>query len=176
MTDRTPATKPEAQLATYFAKYEPARAKLGKALRAKLRARLPGFFEIVYVYENQDALVISYSPTEQGYEGLCGIALYPDSVKLFFGQGARLSKSDPHKLLQGSGKTVRHVVLASAADFDRAEIEALVAAALKLAKLTPDPKAKGAVIIKAEAQKQRASRAKLAARPAAASRKAKARR
>ena len=101
----------EAQLASFFAKYEPAIAKVGKGLRAKLRARLPGLFEIVYVYENQNSLVISYSPTERGSDGLCGIALYPDCVKLFFGQGAQLSKSDPNKLLQGSGKTVRHVVL-----------------------------------------------------------------
>ena len=42
-------TNPETQLASYFAKYEPAMAKLGKALRAKLRARLPGLSEIVYV-------------------------------------------------------------------------------------------------------------------------------
>jgi len=152
-------TNAETQLASFFAKYEPAMAKLGKALRAKLRARLPGLFEIVYVYENQSALVISYSPTEHGHEGLCGIALYPREVKLFFGQGASLSKSDPNKLLQGRGKTVRHVVLSSVADFDRAEIEVLMAAALKLAKLRLDASAKGSVIIKAEAQKQRARRA-----------------
>jgi len=34
-------TNAETQLASYFAKYEPAIAKLGKALRGKLRARLP---------------------------------------------------------------------------------------------------------------------------------------
>ena len=169
-------TNAETQLASFFAKYEPAIAKLGKALRAKLRDRLPGLFEIVYVYENQDSLVISYSPTENGYEGLCGISVYPSCVKLFFGQGARLSKSDPNKLLQGSGKTVRHVVLNSVADFDRAEIEVLMAAALKLAKLRPDASAKGSVIIKAEAQKQRARRATKAARPASTRRTAKARR
>jgi hypothetical protein len=167
-------TNAEAQLADYFAKYEPAIAKLGKALRAKLRARLPGLFEIVYVYENQDALVISYSPTEHGYGGVCSIALYPSEVKLHFGQGAQLSKSDPNKLLQGRGKTVRHVVLTSVADFDRAEIEALMAAALKLAKVRLDAGAKGAVIIKAEAQKQRARRATKAARPASARRTKKA--
>jgi hypothetical protein len=176
MIDETRVTNPEAQLASFYAKYEPPIAKLGKALRAKLRDRLPGLFEIVYVYENQDALVISYSPTENGYEGLCGISLYPSRAQLFFGQGAQLSKSDPNKLLQGSGKTVRHVVLNSVADFERAEIEALMAAALKLAKVRPDAKAKGSVIIKAEAQKQRARRTKKAARPAATRRKAKARR
>jgi hypothetical protein len=35
-------TTAEAQLASFFAKYEPPIAKLGKALRRKLRARLPG--------------------------------------------------------------------------------------------------------------------------------------
>ena len=149
---------PETQLESYFAKYEPVIARLGKALRAKLRDRLPGLNEIVYVYENQNSLVISYSPTERGSDGLCGLALYPEKVNLFFGQGALLSKSDPSQLLQGSGKTVRHVVLKAVADFDRPEIEALMAAALKLAKLRLDPSAKGSVIVKAEEQKQRARR------------------
>jgi hypothetical protein len=140
-------------------------AKLGKALRAKLRARLPGLFEIVYMYESQSALVISYSPTERGYEGVCSISVYPRLVKLGFGKGAQLSKSDLNRLLQGQGKTVRYVELNSVADFDRAEIEALIADAVKLAKLRLDPNANGAVIIKAEAQKQRARRATKAARP-----------
>ena len=169
-------TDAETQIASYFARYDPAMADLGTALRAKLRARLPGLSEIVYVYENQNALVISYSPTEHGYEGLCSIALYPDRVNLFFAQGAQLSKSDPSKLLQGRGKTVRHVVMNRVTDFDRAEIQALMAAALKLAKLRLDASAKSSVIIKAEAQKQRARRAKKAARPASTRRTAKARR
>lgn len=175
MVDEKHATNAETQLASYFAKYKPAIVKLGKALRAKLRDRLPGLFEIVYVYENQNALVISYSPTEHGYEGLCGLSVYPDCVKLFFGQGALLSKSDPNKLLQGRAG-VRHVVLNSVADFERAEIEVLMAAALKLAKVRLDANAKGSVIIKAEEQKQRALRTTKAARPASTHRTAKDRR
>jgi len=157
-------TNAETQLAGYFAKYEPAMAKLGKALRAKLRARLPGLSEIVYVYESQNALVISYSPTERGYEAVCSISVYPRLVKLGFGKGAELSESDPNRLLQGQGRTARYVELNSVADFDRAEIEALIADAVKLAKLSLDPNAKGAVIVKAE--EQRARRATKAARPA----------
>jgi len=164
-------TDPETQLAGFFAKYEPAMAKLGKALRAKLQARLPGLFEIVYMYENQNALVISYSPTERGYEGVCTISVYPDVVKLGFGRGAELSKSDPNKLLRGQGKTVRYAEMDSVADFERPEIEALIAAAVKLAKLSFDPDAKGAMIIKAEEQKQRARGATEAARPAPTLRK-----
>ena len=145
MSDEERVTNAETQLAGYFAKYEPAMAKLGKALRAKLRDRLPGLFEIVYVYESQNALVISYSPTENGYEGLCSIALYPSGVTLFFAQGALLSRSDPNKLLRGR------------------------------AKVRPEASAKGSVIIRAEAQKQRAARKK-AARPASTRRTARARR
>jgi hypothetical protein len=169
-------TDPETQLAGFFARYEPAIAGLGKAVRARLRDRLPGLLELVYLYENQNALVISYSPTESGPDGLCAIGLYPECVKLFFGQGASLSKSDPSKLLQGGGKTVRHVVLDSLAGFDRAEIEALLAAAVKLAKVRLDASAKGSTIIKAAAQKQRARRAKKAAAKATPRRAANARR
>lgn len=151
-------TAAEAQLESYFARYEPAKAKLGKALRAKMRARLPGLHEIVYVYENQNALVISYSPTENGYEGVSSIALYPSEAKLFFSQGAKLSAADPKKLLKGSSG-VRHIVMHAVADFDRPEIEALFVAALGLAKLNLDPRAKGSVIIRAESQKKRAGRA-----------------
>jgi hypothetical protein len=126
------------------------------------------------VYENQNALVISYSPTENGYEGLFSLGLYPQEVKLFFAQGTLLTKADPGKLLKGTAR-VRHVVMNTAADFDRAEIQALVTAALKLAKLSLEANAKGSVIIKAEAQKERARRAKTAARPAPARRTAKTR-
>jgi hypothetical protein len=150
-------TNAETQLAGFFAKYEPAMAVLGKALRAKLRARLPGLSEVVYVYENQDALVISYSPTGKGYDGLCSIALYPGKAHLYFTHGAKLAKADPNKLLQGRGAGVRHIVLNTVADFDRPQIEVLMAAALKLAKLRLDANAKGSVIIKAEAQKRRAA-------------------
>lgn len=169
-------TDPETQLAGHFAKYEPATAKLGKALRAKLRARLPGLHEIVYMYENQNALVISYSPTEKGYAGVCSISVRPDAVALYFTQGALLAKSDPGKLLQGRGPGVRHVVINSAADYDRPEIEALMAAALKLANVSLEKGAKGSVISRAESQKQRARRAAKAERPASAPRAAKSRR
>lgn len=158
-TSRAPgAANPEAQLASYFAEYEPAVARLGKALRAKLRRRLPG-----YVYVGRNALVISYSPTGQGYGGVCSLWLDPGEAKLYFARGAQLAKADPNRLLQGRAG-VRHVVMNAAADFDRPEIEVLIAAALELAKVRLDTGAQGGVIIRAEAQKQRASRAKRTAR------------
>ncbi len=91
------------QLAGLFAKCAPPIARLGKALRTKLRARLPGLTEVVYWYERQQSLVIAYSPTAQGYAAVCTLALDPEQVKLFFAGGPRLTKADPRKLLQGGG-------------------------------------------------------------------------
>lgn len=162
MSDKERTTNAEARLASCFAKYEPAPAKLGKALRTKLRARLPGLSEIVYLYERQESLVISYSPTENGYEGVVTLSLQPDVVKLFFSGGPQLSKADPKKLLQGSGAKVRYVVLEKAADLDRPEIEALMEFALELARVRPAAGTQGALIVRAEEQKQRATRAKQA--------------
>ncbi|MCB9833073.1 MAG: hypothetical protein H6807_11430 [Planctomycetes bacterium] len=126
-------TEPETILEERFANYEPALATLGKALRAKLRARLPGLHEIVYVYENQGALVVAYSPSERGIDGLCSFKLEPGRLRLYFGKGAQLAKADPGRLLQGRGKTVRHLEIMSMADFERPEVEVLMVAALELA-------------------------------------------
>ncbi len=53
---------------------------------------------------------------------------------------------------------MRHVDLTAAADLDRPEIEALVVAALTLAKLQLDPNRIGMTIIKADEQKRRTTR------------------
>lgn len=163
-------TDAETQLAGFFAQFAPAIARLGKALRARLQARLPGLAEVVYFYAGQGSLVISYSPTGRGYDAVCTLSLQPQEVRLYFARGPQLAKADPGRLLQGSGKMVRFVLLRAAADLDRAEIEALMVAALDLAKVTPVAGSKGAVIVKAEEQRQRAVRAKKAAKPAKAKR------
>ena len=128
----------------------------------------PGFNEIVYVYESQGSLVISYSASENGYEAVVSLALYEAEVKLFLAHGPELAAFDPKKLLQGSGKLVRYVELKSAADLERAEIETLIAAALKLSNVQPNAKAQRSLILKADSQKKRAAAAKKPTTPAAA--------
>lgn len=118
---------------------------------------MPGLFELVYFYERQQALLLSYSPTEAGSAGVSALGLYPGSVRLFFSGGDRLE--DPHGLLQGQAKTVRFVVMNSAAEFDRPELEALMRAALSLAKVRVRPGVEGETLLRAESQKQRARRA-----------------
>ena len=85
---------PASQLASLFAQYEPATAKLAKALRRHLRQRLPGLFELVYRYESRDSLVISYSPSTTGGEAVCALAVYPHRIDLCLAGGAKLAKSE----------------------------------------------------------------------------------
>jgi len=161
----------ETQLATFYARYEPALAELAKEIRAKLRLRLGGLNELVYLYERQKAFVIAYSPGENGAAGVCGVSLKPDGVSLFLNGGDALSKSDPKRLLGGSGKMARQLVLGSIAEFDSPEVDTLIAAALKLAKVRPDPTAKATTIIKTGEQRARAQRAAKRPAPAAGSQK-----
>ena len=97
-------------------------------------------------------------------------------MKVFFAYGPQLAKADPLGLLQGSGKMVRYVVVEKAADVERKEIEALVVAALEVAKVRVVPGAKGVMVVKVEEQKKRAVRAKKVVRATVAGRKKKARR
>jgi hypothetical protein len=152
-------TNAETEIAGFLANHKPKHAKLAKAVRAELQARLPGLHEIVYVYARQATLLFTFSPTEHGHEGVCSVGVNKDGVKLHFGRGAELEPSDTNHLLQGSGKTVRHVVLNELADFKKPAVQALIDAALKLAKIRLQASAKGSLIIKAEEQRKRALRA-----------------
>jgi len=71
-------------------------------------------------------------------------------------QGAGLP--DPKHLLKGSGKIVRHVVLASAADLDQPAIQGLMATARKRAEPSIDPDAPGILVIRSVSAKQRPRR------------------
>jgi hypothetical protein len=141
---------PQTRLDAFLDKYTPAVAALARACLAKMRARLPGAVQLVY--DNYNALVIGFGPSERASEAVFSIALYPRWVTLFFLQGAGLP--DPKHLLKGSGKMVRSIVLASAADLDSPAVQALMAAALKRADPAIDPGAPGSLVIRSISPKQ----------------------
>lgn len=113
----------EGQFATFLAKYTPEIRAAAKAARKKMRALFPGAVEMVY--DNYNALVIGYGPTDRTSDVLCSIAVYPKWVTLFFLRGTKLD--DPEKLLGGSGKIVRQIRLRAATDLDKPAIRALIA-------------------------------------------------
>jgi hypothetical protein len=145
---------PEDQLAGFLAKYTPEIAARTRAILEKMRARLPGTFELVY--DNYNALAIGFGPTERTSDVVFSIAVFPRWVSLFFLQGAVLP--DPHGLLQGSGKAARRIVLHEAAALDTPAVQALIMHALKRAPKPFDPLLPPRIVIKSISAKQRPRR------------------
>lgn len=140
------------QLDAFLSRYTPDVRALGEAAIAKMRERLPGAVQIVY--DNYNALVVGFGPSERASEAVMSIAFYPKWVRLFFLRGADLP--DPRKLLEGSGKGVRSIKLESADDLDKPAVRALMKAALKAQPIDPD--GEGRLVIRAISAKQRPRR------------------
>jgi len=150
----TARSSPERQLASFIAKYTPAIATLAHAVLATMRARLPGAVELVY--DNYNALAIAFGPTERTAEAIFSITVYPRWTSLFFVHGTDLP--DPHKLLKGSGTTIRHIVLTDAAMLDTPAVRSLMARALERAATPLDSTRPNRVVIKSVSAKQRPRR------------------
>jgi hypothetical protein len=144
----------EAQLAGFMAKYNPEIAALASAARKKMQKRLPGAFELVY--DNYNALVIGYGPTDRASDAIFSIVLYPRWVTLFFLNGKGLP--DPEKLLKGGGVQVRRVVLEDAAMLDSPAIQSLIKAALERSSKQLNAKARSQLMIKSISARQRPRR------------------
>ncbi len=140
------------RLKQFIDRYSPEVAGLAREVLARMRERLPNAVELVY--DNYNALVVGFGPTERSSDAPFSIALYPRWINLYFLNGAGLP--DPKKLLQGDGKVVRFITLEDAAELDLPPVKALMAAALKRAgkRFEGPPR----TIIKAVAAKQRPRR------------------
>jgi hypothetical protein len=145
---------PSAQLSTFLSRYSPEVRSVARAALRTLRAGIPGSIQLVY--DNYNALAIGFSPTDRASDAVLSIAVYPRWVSLFFLQATGLP--DPGRLLKGSGKKVRHVVLASASAIDRPEIQALINAALSRAATPFIAEAPNRLAIKSVSAKQRPRR------------------
>lgn len=143
----------EAELRTLIDKYVPTHLRLIAAMRKLLRKRLPTAFEVVYEYQNLGAVVISFSPSEQGYEGVLGIRADAKGVKLFFGRGKELP--DPEKLLQGSGGQVRSIDVEGASTLARPAVARLIDEAVARNKVPFAKDSRGPVVIRSAAAKKR---------------------
>ena len=150
----TPAETPARQWAAFLSKYDPAIAAVATAALARMRKHVPGAVELVY--DNYNALVVGFGPSEHASEAVVSVALYPRWVTLFFLQGAGLA--DPMGLLKGSGRRVRHLVLSDATVLDRPPVRALIRQALAAAPRPIDPKARRRMVIRSVSPKQRPRR------------------
>jgi hypothetical protein len=143
---------PESELRAIAARFGDKGQKLFRSVRAAVRKRLPAANEIAYDYGS--SLVISYSPSDHGNEGVVSTSLRADGVRLYFTQGSKMR--DPKKLLKGSAG-VRYVELESARDLAHPDVEGFILAAIEMAKVPLPLKGKGTLTMRSTAAKRRAS-------------------
>jgi hypothetical protein len=120
------AREAEAEIRRLLADYAPEIARQILAARRKLRARVPRGFELLY--DNYNGLGIGYGPTQKYSSPVVSLVAYPRWVTLFFLYGATLD--DPHDLLEGMGRRVRSIRLASADVLDDPRVGGLLEQAL----------------------------------------------
>ncbi|HEV8124865.1 MAG TPA: hypothetical protein VGP80_11505 [Gemmatimonadales bacterium] len=126
---KSPAASPAKQLSGLLARYTPQMSKTARAARTRLRRQVPGGIE--FVYDNYNALVLGYGPSERPSEAVLSLAILPDHVTLCFLKGARMP--DPGKLLKGSGNLVRHIRLSSPAMLEEPAVRSLIGRAVAAA-------------------------------------------
>lgn len=141
----------EAQVSALVARFAPANLRLVAAMRRGLRKRLPTAHEVVYEY--RDWFVISYSPSDRGYEGVLALRGSADGVKLYFNHGKGLP--DPEKLLHGSSQT-RWIEVEGASMLARPAVVRLIDEAIARTPMPFAPGSRGPVVIRsASAKSQR---------------------
>jgi hypothetical protein len=140
----------EVQLQALIDKFAPELPRSISAMRQALRKRLPTAHEVVYEY--RDCFVISYSPSEHGYEGVLGLRGSADGVRLYFQRGKDLP--DPAKVLRGTAQT-RWTGLEGASTLARPEVAALIEAAIALNRTPFARTGRGSVVMSPLSKKRR---------------------
>jgi hypothetical protein len=139
------------QLAGFIAKYSPEIQEQAALVLAKMRERLPHAIEMVY--DNYNALVCGFCPSDRPSEAVFSIVFFPRYISLCFLHGAGLP--DPHAILKGDGNQVRNVRLGSPDDLDLPEVRETMEIAMEYAPVPFDPSRPYQLVIKSISAKQR---------------------
>ena len=154
MPKQSTSLTPAKQLARFIAKFDPANARLIRALRAELRKLLPTAVEIVY--DNYNFFVIGYSTTERPSDCIVSLAAAANGVGLSFYYGASLP--DATTFAAGSGKQNRFIRLPDVKTLRTAGVRTLIKDAVAQAETPLPRKGGGYLIIKSVSTKQRPRR------------------
>jgi len=118
---------PGRTLLSYLASYDPHVAKLTLALREVILDEAP---EAVESISRGYAVAIGFSFTGKPLkDGFCHIAAYRTHVNLGFNRGAQMA--DPSRVLQGTGKAIRHVTIHDENDLERPFLRRYLQAAIE---------------------------------------------
>lgn len=143
----------EAELRKLIAKFAPSHVRLISATRRSLQKRLPTAYEVVYEYRAW--FVISYSPSERGYEGVLAIRASGDGVRLYFTRGKELS--DPEKLLRGSANA-RWILLENASTIACSAVATMIDEAMARNRVPFARAGRGPVLMRSATPKKRQRR------------------
>jgi hypothetical protein len=141
----------ESDLRACIERFSPDIAQRGTSALARMRSLLPSALQLVY--DNYNALVIGFSPTERASEAVISIVLYPRKVVLCFLWGAELP--DPDNVLRGSGTRARTLRLDSLELLDEPSVRLLIDQAASRANWTLSANEAARTIIKSVSERQR---------------------
>ncbi len=102
--------------------------ELYKDLRSYLLDLYPEANELLY---HTHALTSVYTISEKLSDGFCMIPIYTAHLNLGFHKGTLLD--DPHKLLQGTGKLIRHIPITNKKDYRNPKVKKLIKVAIDFA-------------------------------------------
>ncbi|MCC1484372.1 DUF1801 domain-containing protein [Winogradskyella immobilis] len=89
----------------------------------------PESCELLY---HTHALTSVYSVSEKMGDAFCMIPIYTNHLNLGFNKGVLLP--DPKKLLQGTGKHIRHIPIKTHKDYNKESIKNLILSAVEFSK------------------------------------------
>lgn len=141
---------PQAQLRQLIERSDPKDHRLIRAIRSAVRKRLPAANELLYDYKK--FFVFGYSPTENGIDSIVALSAREDGVRLYLMNGPKLP--DPKKLLRGSSKQTRYILVESARQLAHPDVKALIEAAIDQANVALPSKGRGKLVVKTAATKQ----------------------
>ena len=145
----------EAELKSLVVKFAPEHQRLVGTTRRWVLKRLPTAHEVVYEY--RDCFVISYSPSEHGYEGVLVIRGSAEGVRLYVNAAKGLP--DPEKLLRGSGAKARYMDVEGASTLARPAVARLINEAIARNQVPFARTGRGSMVVRSTAAKKRARRA-----------------
>jgi hypothetical protein len=119
--------RPSPQLLDLLADCSPGVTHLALALRELVLSEAPEAEEVLYSVYAQ-VIVFKLSGRKRG--AFCNVAAYSRHLNLVFYYGAELP--DPHGLLAGTGKKMRHIRFDSPGDLRRGYLQTYVRAAIEL--------------------------------------------
>jgi hypothetical protein len=98
-------------------------------VRSFILELFPESNELLY---HTHALTSVFSISGKLSDAFCMLPVYSNHLNLGFNKGALLK--DPHKLLTGTGKLIRHIDINTPADYRNTRVKALLSDAVKIAR------------------------------------------